>query len=608
MQPRWVGSLAFAAAALCCFGVDAKPGGTFRQLQKACDTLLDPDLELGDSAAALSACAAYVQDEQPSAREVAALAARARRLGMAGNTEAADFALSAALTQLSRRGSILEGVRRVDQTGTVEPTECLPIWRTIEHDRQMAQTDGEEAEESRIRLNALANDWRRDHGRLRALGSNAAATEASRDAILDHISAVSRATDCDSSMVTLGDGSWFDVATLSSDTRFRQGALNAPLHGWFLTTMHIFVPEQLQDLCERAPADGRALGAQAESSSPGPSAVLCRLADGEAGGAGRRLFESPQHHADAVEAAFAHARQLSLKALSNKDRTRGQRTRVMFAVDFEDQQWTPSADEVIRVFKRGARETQAKYDLMSYGAWQGSETVLPTIYRVVNATFAEVRAAASAAMLRSVGEWIVQNHPDPSKRVRLSDWDHQSITFPDINTFSWAGLAQAPGSFGELLDSACTWQWRLLCCKRRGACGPSCRDCSRSVGSARACLARSLAPGGLPRGCLRRDPRERPQPRLASRGLPDQWLWQPERQHGVLQARSLVHAAQGRAALDPPGSHRGGGAVGRIAQVSSLLEGRLVCGLAARRGRASSRLRVVPGLGCHERSASWRRQ
>ncbi|CAE7948903.1 unnamed protein product, partial [Symbiodinium sp. KB8] len=451
MQPRWVGSLAFAAAALCCFGVDAKPGGTFRQLQKACDTLLDPDLELGDSAAALSVCAAYVQDEQPSAREVAALAARARRLGMAGNTEAADFALSAALTQLARRGSILEGVRRVDQTGTVEPTECLPIWRTIEHDRQMAQTDGEEAEESRIRLNALANDWRRDHGRLRALGSNAAATEASRDAILDHISAVSRATDCDSSMVTLGDGSWFDVATLSSDTRFRQGALNAPLHGWFLTTMHIFVPEQLQDLCERAPADGRALGAQAESSSPGPSAVLCRLADGEAGGAGRRLFESPQHHADAVEAAFAHARQLSLKALSNKDRTRGQRTRVMFAVDFEDQQWTPSADEVIRVFKRGARETQAKYDLMSYGAWQGSETVLPTIYRVVNATFAEVRAAASAAMLRSVGEWIVQNHPDPSKRVRLSDWDHQSITFPDINTFSWAGLAQAPGSFGELL-------------------------------------------------------------------------------------------------------------------------------------------------------------
>jgi len=231
------------------------------------------------------------------------------------------------------------------------------------------------------------------------------------------------------------------VLAAPADDRFAETAHEVPLHGWALPSLSIFVADD--DLCVVADA-GSAHGA-----------VRCFHAAPGTPSTRRMLFSSLEDHSAAAASATSRGRRLALEAFSNQDRSRGSRSRINIAVTFSDQGWDLTDTEVYDEMKLGARKTAAAYTRMSYGAFISNDSFATVVYTLVNTTYAKLTASKSAGELRDAAQWIVENHPDPARRLRFDDYDHQTVAFPqNFNAYSWAGLAQAPGSFGEPKPSA----------------------------------------------------------------------------------------------------------------------------------------------------------
>ncbi|KAA0178481.1 hypothetical protein FNF27_00330 [Cafeteria roenbergensis] len=404
----------------------------------SCLELRSPTLDAADSLAPMGACAdALASAASPNVDDVHWLAVRARRAREAGYTRSADAAVEAvraALRSLEAAGA--PGVTRIDQPGDVIMSDCLPIWRLVEHDRKELLQGGERAEKAAQELRrvvALAG-----HSARRSLeAGHAAATRSGPSApdseVLDSIVEWSKKVDCDSTVVRIGKRQ-FDLTTHSNDERFALPATGAALHGWTLAGRVVFVAEASVALCTAAPSGGLSCvdpEAGSESSS-GPA---------------RRLFATRDDHADVSRASLARARRLALDSFTTLDRTRGNQSRVLVAVDFADKQWELTDAEVFDPYERCTRETEAKFDLMSYGAWQGINEHKRHVYRIVNTTHAEVTAQASATLLRESADWAMVNDPDPAWRVDIDAFSFRTVTFPDVSSFSWGGLAQVGGAF-----------------------------------------------------------------------------------------------------------------------------------------------------------------
>lgn len=220
-----------AAAALAMGAASARAGGS-------CLELRSPTLDAADSLAPMGACAdALASAASPNVDDVHWLAVRARRAREAGYTRSADAAVEAvraALRSLEAAGA--PGVTRIDQPGDVIMSDCLPIWRLVEHDRKELLQGGERAEKAAQELRrvvALAG-----HSARRSLETgHAAATRPGPSApdneVLDSIVEWSKKVDCDSTVVRIGKRQ-FDLTTHSDDERFALPATGAALHGWTL--------------------------------------------------------------------------------------------------------------------------------------------------------------------------------------------------------------------------------------------------------------------------------------------------------------------------------------------------------------------------------------
>lgn len=383
----------------------------------------------------MGACAgALASASTPDVDDVHWLAVRARRAREAGFTRSANAAVEAvraALRSLEAAGA--PGVTRIDQPGDVIMSDCLPIWRLVEHDRKELLQGGARAEKAKLELRrvvAMAG-----HSAGRSLGSEASTDASAPDnEVLDSIVEWSKQVDCDSTVVRIGKRQ-FDLTTHSDDERFALPATGAALHGWTLAGRVVFVAEAHVALCTAALSGGLScVDPEADSDSSAPA---------------RRLFATRDDHADVSQASLAHARRLALDSFTTLDRTRGNQSRVLVAVDFADKQWEITDAELFDPYERCTRETEAKFDLMSYGAWQGIIEHKRHVYRIVNATHAEVTAQASATLLRESADWAMANDPDPAWRVDLDAFTYRTVTFPDVSTFNWGGLAQVGGAFGE---------------------------------------------------------------------------------------------------------------------------------------------------------------
>lgn len=387
----------------------------------------------------------------PDVDDVHWLAVRARRAREAGFTRASNAAVEvvrSALRSLEAAGA--PGVNRIDQPGDIIMADCLPIWRLVEHDRKELLEGGERAAKASDELRrvvALAG-----HNSRRSLESEAAPEEdpdtlVPDSELLDSIVDWSKKIDCDSTVVRIGKRQ-FDLTTHTDDERFALPATGAALHGWTLAGRVVFVAEAPVALCTAAPTGGLScVDPDAESDSSAPA---------------RQLFSTRDEHADASQASLAHARRLALDSFTTLDRTRGNESRVLVAVDFSDKQWELTDAELFDPYERCTRETEAKFDLMSYGAWRGITEHKRHVYRIVNATHAEVTAQASATLLRESADWAMANDPDPAWRIDLDAFTYRTVTFPDVSSFSWGGLAQVGGAFGELAKSHVEAEWFRL--------------------------------------------------------------------------------------------------------------------------------------------------
>ena len=365
------------------------------------------------------ACAGAVLSARVRAdpESVAWLAARGRRLQLTQSNAAAAAALKAVHTALRASPGAFS---RVDTAGTVHATECLPTWRVIEHEQR-------EGTLSDTTVAMIAQD------RAQARATSVLPDEAVLEAFVQR----SKAVDCDAASVSLplAMGGELDVLAARGDERFGATALEVPLHGWAMPSVGIFVADDM--LCLDASA-GEAPGSDCLHALPGQP------------GSRRALFATPEAHADAVRAAVARGRRLATDSFSNKDRARGPRSRIHIAIQFPDKAWGMSDEAVYDKFRLGARRTASAFDRMSYGSYVSTDSFAPIVYTVVNTTFAAIVASGSSGPIKSAAQWIVENHPDPAKRLRFSDYDFQTVTFPEnFQSYSWAGLAQMPGSFGE---------------------------------------------------------------------------------------------------------------------------------------------------------------
>jgi hypothetical protein len=288
----------------------------------------------------------------------------------------------AGLSAVRKHASAVSGPQRVDTTADLEPTECLPLAQTLPFDQELATTHGDFEAAERIRQVTHA-----------ATGRQLAGSDLDA-ALIDSVVQRSSLINCDEIQATI-QGVRVQVLASSEDMHLLgHKAMSVPVHGWLFPASNLFVSD------------------------------------------------SGLSH---LEQDLSHGRQLAVNSFNGEARARGKRTRLLVVVDFPDQSLAAEFNATFDGYAKAWRHTQWKTVAMSYGQWVGNDTMVRHIYRMVNMTFAQAVAQASASALWSAAEWIVANDPDPKWRYKFTDFDYVTISFPSISSFSWAGLASVSG-------------------------------------------------------------------------------------------------------------------------------------------------------------------